>query len=97
MLASDPTATKGPSEWALEAEGSLLPIYPPDPPSDKKNGGIFGILEHFSRQILSLFISKFSPKHIQKPSISLFSQQSRGSVLALFFLSLVSRPWILSF
>ena len=49
-------------------------------------------LEHFFGQILSLFLSKFSPKYINKPLISLFSQQSRGSVLALFFLSLVFAP-----
>ena len=58
---------------------------------------ILGILEHFFRQILSLFLSKFSPKHIKKSLISLFSQQSRGSVLTLFFLSLVLEPWIWGF
>ena len=51
-------------------------------------------LEHFSGQIISIFLSEFSPKHIKKLLISLFSQQSRGSVLALFFLSFVLGPWI---
>ena len=58
---------------------------------------ILGIFKHFSMQILFLFLSKFSPKHIQKPLISLLSQQSRGSVLALYFLSLVLGPWIWRF
>jgi len=67
-----------------------LPINTPKPPLDKKEKekeiGLFGA---FSGQILSLFLSKFSSKHIKKPLISLFSQQSRGSIFALFFLSLV--------
>ena len=51
---------------------------------------ILGVLEHFSRQILSFFLSKFSPRHIQKPLIPLFSQQSRGSVITccIVFLSI---------
>ena len=55
---------------------------------------ILGILEHFARRILSLFLSKFSPKHIKEPLVPLFSQQSRGSVLVVFVLSLVLGPWI---
>jgi len=47
--------------------------------------------------MLSLFFSKFSPKHIKKLLISLFSQQLRGSILALFFLSLALGPWISGF
>ena len=70
-------------------------FYPLDPQilnKKKKKRWILGILEHFSRHISSLFLSKFSPKHIQKHFISLFSQQSRGCVLVLFFLSLVLGP-----
>ena len=57
------------------------------------------ILELGSRQILSIFSTFLSQKHIiknkkinKKPLIPLFSQQSRGSVLALFFLVLVLGP-----
>ena len=57
----------------------------------KKNLGTFGA---FFGQILSLFLSKFSPKYIKKSLIYLFSQQSRGSVFALFSLTLVLGPWI---
>ena len=49
---------------------------------------------HFLRKILSLFLSKFSLKYIKKPLISLFFQQSGGSVLILISLSLVLGPWI---
>ena len=49
---------------------------------------------HFLGKILSLFLSKFSLKYIKKPLISLFFQQSGGSVLILISLSLVLGPWI---
>ena len=58
------------------------------PPSDKKRNEI----GQFGAFFWVNFLSKFSPKRIKKLLISLFSQQSRGSVLALFFLSLVLGP-----
>ena len=71
-------------------ERSFFQLFNHQTPSDqKKKKLILGNSEHFARQILSLFLSKFSSKYIQKPLISLFSQQLRGSVLSLFFLSLV--------
>ena len=81
-------------------KGHKRPINTPKTPDfpiknkNKNKQKFWAVLEHFPSQILSLFLTKFSPKHIKKPLISLFSQQSRGSVLALFFLSLVLGPWI---
>ena len=70
---------------------SLFNLQTPHKPKKKKkkkkNLGTFG-------QILSLFLSKFSPKYIKKSLIYLFSQQSRGSIFALFSLTLVLGPWI---
>ena len=60
---------------------------PPNPQISKTvNFGNFGEIFYANSLFLSLFLSKFSPKHVQKLLISLFPQQSRGSVLALFFL-----------
>ena len=82
-------------KWPMEIEGSKKLINTPKPPSNpSKKKKKQNILEHFSGQILSLFLSKFSPKHIKEPLVPLFSQQSRGSVLVVFFLSLVLGPWI---
>ena len=62
---------------------------PPNPQISKTvNFGNFGEIFYANSLFLSLFLSKFSPKHVQKLLISLFPQQSRGSVLALFFLGL---------
>ena len=68
---------------------------PPD--SEISEETILGILEYFLGKILSPFLSTFSPICIQKPLILLFSQQPRGSGLALFFLSLVLGPQIWGF
>jgi len=85
----DPAHLKGASSLRKCAK----PLFnPPKSPNKKK-----GNLVHFSGNILSLFFYKFSSKHIRKPLISLFFQQSRGSVLALFFLSMVLGPWIWGF
>ena len=86
MSTSGPTATK---EWFFHLFNPQTPLK-----QGKKN---WAYLEHFSRQILSLILSKLSPKYILKPLILLFSQQSRGSFLALFFSSLVLGPWIWGF
>ena len=60
-------------------------INTPRPPNlKKKKKKKQAVLKHFPRQILSLFPSKFSPKHIKKPLISLFFQQSRGSSCTVF-------------
>jgi len=70
---------------------------PLDPPQIKRRKiGRFGA----GFQADSLFFLYISlPKYIKKkkkkkPLIPLFSQQSKGSILALFFLSLVLGPWI---
>ena len=58
---------------------------PPELGKKKKNFGHFGA---FFWQFLSLSLSLSSPKHTQKPLISHFSQESRGS-----FLLSSSSPW----
>jgi len=85
----DPMHLKGaPSLWKHAKH-----LFNPQSPKFQKRW-ILGILKHFSGQILSLFLFKSSLKYIKKLLISVFSQQSRGNVLALFFSSLVLGPWI---
>ena len=60
---------------------------------------IFGYSEQLfqSSSKIKLWVQNWVSTHTKKPSISLFSQQSSGSVLELFFLSLVFAPWIWGF
>ena len=86
------------TDVSIRPGGHLRVIEPKPPQIEKKkkkpNFGHFGALFLVDSLSLSLFLFKFSRKYIQKPLIPFFSQQSRGSVLTLFFLSYVLGPWI---
>ena len=81
----DSAAIKGLPTWP-KASGNMPKVYLTLKPLDfKKKKKKKRILELGSRKILSIFSTFLSQKHIKKkPLIPLFSQQSRGSVLALF-------------
>ena len=68
-------------------ERSFFQLFNHKTPSNqkKKKKKKLSILEHFARQILSLFLSKFSPKHIQKTfDFSLFSTVKMQCSCTLF-------------
>ena len=73
MLMSALTRCPLKGSWASRSVASF--IYTPKPNSERKEKMIQGSFWAFSKQILSLFLSKFSRKRIQKPFISLFPRQ----------------------